>query len=264
MNIAIDLDKTLFNCNSVIYKFYNKLQEYKKLNKKLVYKTVSDEKKTNIGFLKFFSSAFNPDKYEEIADAISIIKSWKDNGNTITFLSSRPYNIKAVKNSVISWLSKNDVPYDKLILGCKNKGDFCKKFNIDLLIDDTLTNCISACDHGVPAICLTKTEKLRDRKETEYNNKIFFADNWNAINIITSIIQKKKLINSKFLFENVINKKNNDFDYLIMDASLLELRNIGLTKPLNLKDVIINKNIDFHFIKSNDENSHLEEPKLKK
>ena len=53
------------------------------------------------------------------------------------------------------WLKDNNIYYDKLILIDKGqKGETCKKNNIDIMIDDTVKNCIDVSENGIKVLMM--------------------------------------------------------------------------------------------------------------
>lgn len=193
MIIAIDLDKTLFSCESVIYKVLTKIQTPSNINKKLKYKTVPKQNYVNVGWLKTILSIFDPDKYSSSKAAIECINTLHSEDNQIILLSSRPYKIKALRNAALKWLNKNKVHYDSLIFGCGNKAAFCSAFNVDILIDDKLTNCLNANKKGTSAInfCENKKQAEKIREQQKDNHDLFVVSDWTPIHLITQMIKYK-------------------------------------------------------------------------
>ena len=192
MNIAIDLDKTIFVCNSVIYRVLNNLQVPDKPHKKLKYRPVSTHNKKNVGWAKFLHQIFDPSKYTEVDNAVEIINKLKTQENcNIFLLSSRPYQIKALRDMATAWLKEHDVKFTALIFGCKNKAKFCKMFNIDLLIDDTTQNCLHATSVGVNSINLIKSERAatRLREKHKGNNLLHVVSDWKGVDFMTRYVK---------------------------------------------------------------------------
>lgn len=220
MNIAIDLDETLFSCKSVVYKVLTKVQTPSNINKKLKYKPVTKQNDVNVGWLKFLCGFFNPDKYVEKANAISTINKLSAEGHKIIFLSSRPNQIKTLKQIALKWLNDNKVNYDALIFGCQNKAAFCDLFKIDVLIDDKLKSCVNSTKFNVDAINLdekkvgTISEKQQNKANKIINSHIdnkllHFAGSWNAVYFLTQIInlnRSKHPINKELLKQELDNK----------------------------------------------------------
>ena len=113
-------------------------------------------------------------KAEPRNGAVDAIKKLREEGHKIYIVTARsekyhndPYLLS--KN----WLDRNNVEYDKLIINAVNKSEICKKENIDLFIDDQLSNCIKISNKGVSCIRITEDK-------TKYDNIKNF-NNWNDI-----------------------------------------------------------------------------------
>lgn len=198
MKIAIDIDDTLFTCNSIIYKVLNKLQKVGHPKEKtLTYKTVTREKPVNTGFLKFIMPVLNPKNYVAYADALETIKGWHEEGHEIILLSSRPSKIKALKHATLDLLEKFDVKYDSLVIGCRSKHMFCKAYNVDLLIDDHKTHCTLAAENGISSICINNS----NNKEINPVKNLFFANNWKATKTLFKFIEQFNINKKKTILE---------------------------------------------------------------
>jgi len=87
-------------------------------------------------FLKILEKAYPVFKSQEI------ISKLKEEGNEIIFITARSDNEDSTYELTENWLKKFKFPYDKLIIGAKEKGKICKKENIDIFIDDSLHQCL--------------------------------------------------------------------------------------------------------------------------
>lgn len=191
--IAIDLDKTLINCNSIIYWVANKYFADSISNKKLKYNFIDD---SNIGrdsliskMISIFSKMSKPESYSFIQNAINIINSWYNQGIEIFILSSRP-NFASLNNAIREFLSLSNLNYNGLVVACNNKTKFCKNHNIDLLIDNSPKICLDAQNNGLYAIC------YNNPRENKKLDNILYVNDWNDINeIITrGYIPSKSII----------------------------------------------------------------------
>lgn len=214
MIIAIDLDETLFSCNSVIYRILNKLQKPSAINTKLKYKQVEKQKNVNAGLLRFFSRMFNPDKYKPLNEAVNCINALYNEGNQIIFLSSRPHFLKNLRNSALIWLEKNNVRYDTLIFGCRNKAAFCKTFNVDMLIDDKLENCRNVNAVGTHAINICSDKNFFKNNPSLKNSDplLFTSATWSSVYLLSQMIKYKR---GKYPLD--FNRLNSDISSRIFD-----------------------------------------------
>ena len=74
--------------------------------------------------------------------AKEVINKLKEEGNNIIIITSRstkydqdPYVISK------KWLEKHGIKFDKLVVNSQNKADDCKKYKVDILIDDHVDYC---------------------------------------------------------------------------------------------------------------------------
>lgn len=173
MKVAIDIDNTLLRCKSLLYKIASKLEQkgsFKLSNTPIEIshdesKNFSNEKKHII-----FGALGNIDKYEEIDGAVETINKLAESGHQIVFLSNRP-NIRLLNNIVLTWLENKKVKYDFVIINCGNKVEFCKKHGVDLLIDDSVRNCVEAQKNGISTILFGKPENYNyvDLSDAKYD-----------------------------------------------------------------------------------------------
>lgn len=126
------------------------------------------------------------DNYEIVRDrkdAKEVIDKLKNERHTIYIITARdsefhddPYIYS--KN----WLDKNKIYYDKLIVNAREKGEVCKRENIDLYIDDQLENCLNIVNTGIQTIMITD-------KKYDYDN-ITMLKNWDDIYNFISELEK--------------------------------------------------------------------------
>ena len=180
MKIAIDLDKTLIDCDSFIYwvanKFFSKPSE-KNLKFNLIFTGNEGSDGLISKFLSKFSKMGKPESYFQIPNAIDVVNSWYDKGIEIYILSSRP-NFSSLNYALHQYFLKMNLKYSAMIVNCNNKASFCERFNIDLLIDNSPSICLDAMNIGVDVICLN--DAIFDEK---FKNMIF-ANNWKQLNDI--------------------------------------------------------------------------------
>lgn len=179
--IAIDLDKTLIDCDSFIYWIANKYFSDAVSKKELHYYFVEGNYIGNNGLisklLARFSKMADTNSYKQIENAISVVNSWYEKGIKIYILSSRP-NFASLNLALKQFFAKSKLKYDGIVVNCNNKAKFCEKFNIDLLIDNSPLICLDASICGIQSVCFNKkinTPKFKD---------VIFADSWNNIDNI--------------------------------------------------------------------------------
>lgn len=62
------------------------------------------------------------------------------------------YTGQMMKRDTIEYFIKNGIPYDEIYFSCKDKYEACKKYNCDLLIDDSPKHIQECADNGIPVI----------------------------------------------------------------------------------------------------------------
>lgn len=58
----------------------------------------------------------------------------------------------------MDWLNKNDIYFDKLIVNARDKKRVCIEENIDILIDDSISNCKNVITSGISAIMIANND----------------------------------------------------------------------------------------------------------
>jgi uncharacterized HAD superfamily protein len=170
MKIAIDIDDTIVDTSSFLFKLLKK-NHFDIKNKKDIIK--GDIKSANIA--------------ELIKNNIAlIIKHNKLKANvikSINYLKSKNYELHILSSRFIEsydltkeFLDKNKVYYDFLTLGYHNKKDYCLSNKIDYLIDDAESTVLSLLNTKTKPI-LFSSKINKDFK----NDKIIRIKNWNEI-----------------------------------------------------------------------------------
>lgn len=144
MKIGIDIDDTI--CDTWEYvmpyvaKYYNISYDDLKKSEKYYEKALDISLEEYCKFAKKF--------YDKITlnvplkkDVVEVLNDLKNMGFEIIFITARstlgytnPYETS------LKYLIKNNVPFDKLIVGKKDKKKICEEEKIDLFIDDSIEN----------------------------------------------------------------------------------------------------------------------------
>lgn len=255
MIIAVDIDNTLFTCNSIVYKVFNKIQKVGKPEaKKLTYKTVAPNGKISQSFLRLFVPMLNAKKFEALDGALETLEEWKKQGHEIVLLTNRPGKIKIMRNATLALLKYHNVTYDKLVMGCKNKHLFCKEFGISLLIDDNKQNCENANYKGITSVRIGKENMGNDPQGITFN-----VNNWKTAKLYVDIIRYNKMVRVPHNFENVeetrrklmlkvISQKGSNYNYDQIIPSDYNLKNDFMLAVQNhfgqpIKNIVDNKNL---------------------
>lgn len=187
MKIGIDIDDTLTDIKDSLTKA---AQEYAiSLNKNIENKDTEIVDIYNNGniYQKLYGFNYEELKYflgpiqEEITNnakpregCVEIIKKLHNEGNEIYIITARDseFHIDPFLQSE-KWLNNNSIYFDKLIVNARDKAKVCIENNIDLLIDDSISNCLNVKKYGIESfrICNKKIE----------NSEIREFYNWNEI-----------------------------------------------------------------------------------
>ena len=90
--------------------------------------------------------------------ASEVIKKLKDEGNEIYIVTARYLTDKntddgkRMREIVVNWLKEQNIYYDEIIFSPEDKKENCKKYNIDILIEDKVDN-INKISSVIPVIC---------------------------------------------------------------------------------------------------------------
>ena len=182
MRIGIDIDGVISNFNDELLKEY--INHDKELRNTGIINEIADHIfRGMFDWSKEENDDFYYNNIERIAKKLKplwkakeTIKQLRKEENEIYIISSRdngeytnPYEM------TINWLRDNDIEYDKLILTDKRqKGKVCKENNVDIMIDDSINNCIDLSENGIKVLLM---ETRFNRKTVEFEK----VSNWNDI-----------------------------------------------------------------------------------
>lgn len=185
MRIGIDIDNTLTDIEDKLTKA---AKEYAmSLNKSIldgkyiINDTNNDGNiyQTLFGFnykeLKYFLGEIQENITDNAiprTDAVRYVNKLKEDGNEIYIITARdsefhkdPYNQSKI------WLDKNNINYDNLIVNARDKAKVCLENKIDILIDDSISNCNNVANVGIKTILIGN----------KLNNNIQTFNNWKDI-----------------------------------------------------------------------------------
>lgn len=185
MRIAVDLDGTIFSCDCFLYKVANKINTNSK-DAKLKFCEIDKYEERELNFISRNVKMFNHKYYQEMEDASFVMRKWNELGYEIIILSSRP-EWKMLRASVLNWLDNFSVDFTMLVVACNNKAEFCKKYNIDVLIDDKFSVCKEAKKNGVEVIWFCG-DSVKNQ-----TGKIKQAKDWNEVYQRVQEFEQKKI-----------------------------------------------------------------------
>ena len=186
MNIGIDVDGVIFDTERLI-KFQAEIYDLLFLRKKGATDKSGmypDERYKNSwlrNHLDHFKIAFLKPLCKEanlIPGAKSIITWLKEDGNTLVIISARGTReitgARDLHKIALQSFKKHGLTFDEYCWGQLSKVDACKKYNIDLMIDDSPSVCKELSENGI------KTLYFRDvnMKKLKPNENLIEVNNW--------------------------------------------------------------------------------------
>ncbi len=156
MKIGIDIDDTICDTWDFLIPYLSEYFniEIKKLKKAQVpyYEACNCTYLEYCGFAMKYYSVYAL-QYKLKKDVVKILKQLRQEGNQIIFISARSDNgFKDPYKTSLTYLVKNNVPFDKLIVNAKDKRKVCIEEKIDLFIDDSVDNCKSVNYESIPVL----------------------------------------------------------------------------------------------------------------
>lgn len=155
MKIGIDIDDTI--TNTYVSMLAVIADEYK-----VDFESLLVKKPSYLELRKMFPnfSEFARRRFCEVAlnatlktDVVKYLNKLKDEGHEIIFITARSYEeYENPHELTYNYLKNYNIPFDKLIVDIKNKGQECLNEGIDLFIDDDDHNCESVKSVDVPCL----------------------------------------------------------------------------------------------------------------
>lgn len=125
-------------------------------------------------------------------DAPEVIQKLKEEGHKIYIITSR-YENEVYPNVIMptkEWFMKNKIPYDELVMDVQEKAKACKKYGIDLFIDDSITHCRNIEKEGIKTLVYTTTMNQAVEVEKEGLTRAY---SWPQIYyLVQEMLQKSK------------------------------------------------------------------------
>ena len=184
MIIGIDIDDTLTDIRDEVGA--EALKYAKSLNKEIDEKKVVWDKNNNGSSFKerynlnydellyFFGNIQEKitKKAKPREDVVEVLKNLRKDGHKIYIVTARDsefhHDLYGLSKT---WLDKNNIEYDKLIVDARDKAKVCKEQNVDL--DDKLSNCQGVSNEGITTIRITNY--------TDPHQNIINKKNWKEI-----------------------------------------------------------------------------------
>lgn len=191
MNIGIDIDDTITNSSDVFIKYVKKFnRKYKikhKINKYKLDQYIAfgwDKSMQQTFKRKYLSSILKNAKVNK--NCVKVINYMRKKGYKIFLITARSDSeLTNIYDITYKWLKKNNIKYDKLIINSKSKKDDCKKYNIDLFIDDNVNTCNEISKYLNIPVFIYNTRYNKKYKSNKVNN-------WNEIYKLLFLMKEGK------------------------------------------------------------------------
>ena len=178
MRIGIDIDDTMGNFSETLF---NYALEYDKSlrNKGIIYENTNlidgkfdwTEEEYSYFYKKYIElTGHNLKPFKDVKNVIDELRKM---GHDIIIISLRGEGYIDAPSMTKTWLEKNNIVVDKIILDVKDKSEVAFKENLDYFIDDLPYNCEIVSKMGI------KTFLYTSYRNKNYNNKdIERINNW--------------------------------------------------------------------------------------
>ena len=188
MKIMVDLDRTVFDCPSIVYFFGNMSFGESNLGKELEYAEVDFEKSREYQNMLFFIKMSHAKNFTPVDEVLEILNQWYEQGIDVTFVSSRA-NFKAFHKATVDWFDVFGVKYNKVIFDCNNKARYGQINHFDMIVDDTLKNCMDCRRVGITPIWI---RTKYNRGVRDYPQDLLQTSSWREVNELVQAFYKEK------------------------------------------------------------------------
>lgn len=206
MRIGLDIDNVITDLDKTILEEFIKLDKLKK-NKGIINPYARHITKGMFDITDEEVHEFYANNMEKLAKYLEPRKGAKyymdkllEDGHELYLISHRVYpDYKNPKETTIQWLKDNSINYTKLILSkTTDKSPECIKYNIDIMFDDVVSNCLKLRDKGI-AVCLMET-----RYNKIYRKDLPMVKVWSELyDKIKDMSEKKKVILDTDMYNEV-------------------------------------------------------------
>ncbi len=165
MRIGIDMDDTICRTTEKVHEYLELFSNEINLNPLDI---MNDE-----DLREQFLNKYSEEIYKNVEikrNVEAVLKRIKNKGNEIYIITSR--NIKDSDKITREWLEKEGIEVDDVIINAtgQERSNICKKYNIDLMIDNDPLNYKMLITDGINALLFDDREK--------YELKEKYVTNW--------------------------------------------------------------------------------------
>ena len=206
MRIGLDIDNVITDMDKAILKEFIELDKTKR-NKGIINPYARHIIKGMFDISQEEVHEFYANNMERIAKSMEPRKDAKkymdkllDDGHELYLISHRVYpDYKNPYETTVKWLKDNEINYTKLILSeTTDKSPECKKYNIDIMFDDVVSNCMKLRSSGIN-VCLMGT-----KYNSLYRKDLPIVKEWNELyDKIKDMNGKKKVILDTDMFNEI-------------------------------------------------------------
>ena len=171
MRIGIDIDDTMC-CTSEIVK--DRLEKYAIKEHMDPLDIMNNEELKSAFFSIYLEDIYS--NVEIKKNDSEVLKRLKSKGNEIYLITARSnYFVTTVKNNfeiIERWMKEHNIEIDGIVASAygEEKADVCKRYNIDLMIDDDPYNYQKIISSGIKCVLFDDKEK--------YELKDNYVSNW--------------------------------------------------------------------------------------
>ena len=206
MRIGVDIDNVITDMDKAILKEFIELDKTKR-NKGIINPYARHIIKGMFDISQEEVYEFYANNMERIAksmeprkDAKTYMDKLLKDGHELYLISHRAYpDYKNPYETTVKWLEDNKINYTKLILSeTTDKSPECKKYNIDIMFDDVVSNCMKLRNSGIN-VCLMGT-----KYNSLYRKDLPIVKGWNELyDKIKDMNEKKKVILDTDMFNEI-------------------------------------------------------------
>lgn len=163
MNIGFDIDNVITDFDDMLLKEFLTADRSKR-NAGIINKNAKHITNGMFDWSRNEIDEFFANNMERMASNLKTRRNCKkymdmllNDGHKLFLITHRAYpDYKNPEKTTIDWLKKKKINYTKLILSSTpDKTEECKKFNIDLMVDDRVSQCKLMRNSGVNAVVMT-------------------------------------------------------------------------------------------------------------
>ncbi len=169
MNIGLDIDNVITSFDSTIFQAF--LEEDKRKRNKGIVNSDADHFINMFDWSQDEIDEFFAKNMESLAKTLRVRRDCKKymdkllaDGHKLYLITHRAYpHYNDPEKTTLDWLNKHKIHYTKLVLSnSPDKTDECKKYKIDIMVDDRVGQCQKMRANGVECILMiTKYNKGR-------------------------------------------------------------------------------------------------------